>query len=117
MPNLASIVASVNAARRRRTPRMVRVEQDGTTTLTVVFDREMDQTQTDALIRTCDSVNGVVDWTGGTWSDGRTFVSTTSNSVTTFTGTRRAVYLSGSLRATGRYRVDLRDRCDRVEDA
>ena len=97
---------------------MVRVDQDGTTTLTVVFDRKMDQTQTNALIRTCDPVNGVVDWTGGTWSsDGRTFVSTTSNFVTTFTGTRRAIYLSGSLRAKGRYRLDLGDRCDRVEDA
>jgi hypothetical protein len=101
---------------KHQTPYMDWVEQDGLSSLTVVFNREMDRTKTDAMFRTCDIVNGVVDWTGGTWIDGRTFVSTNSNPVMAFNGTRRAIYLSGTLRAKGRYRVNLRTRCDCVED-
>lgn len=117
MPTSPRDVALFNAAKRRRTPRIARVVQDGTTSLTVIFDRSMDETKTTSLIRTCGAVNGVVDWTDGTWSDDRTFVSTSSSVVDGFAGTRRAIYLSGDLRAKGRFTVDNRERCDRVEDA
>lgn len=118
MPSTPRDVALFNAAKRRRTPRIARVVQDGTTSITVTFDRPMDQTKDTSLIRTCDEVDGVVDWTDGTWSDDRTFVSTSSDVVDgSFAGTRRAIYLSGDLRAKGRFPVDNRERCDRVEDA
>lgn len=105
------------ASKRRRTPRIDRVVQDGTATITVTFSRPMDTTKTTSLIRTCDETNGVVDWTDGSWSDDRTFTSDSSSVQDTFTGTRRAIYMSGNLRARGRFRVSNYEQCARVEDA
>lgn len=65
---------AANNTKRHRTPRIVRVVQDGTASLSVTFDRPMDKNFETFVIRTVDSVNGVVDWDAGSpgWSsDGR----------------------------------------------
>jgi hypothetical protein len=117
MPTPAQNRAARIAAKRRRTPRIERVVQDGTTSISVTFDRPMDGNFDTATIRTCDPTNGVVDWTNGSWADERTWESSTSNVVTTYTGSRFAVYLSGDLRASARFPLSNGERCDRVEEA
>lgn len=111
---------AANNTKRHRTPRIVRVVQDGTASLSVTFDRPMDKNFETFVIRTVDSVNGVVDWDAGSpgWSsDGRTYETDSSSVVDpSYTGPRFATYLSGDLRAKGRYPLLNYERCERVED-
>ncbi len=109
-----------NNTKRHRTPRIVRVQQDGSDVLVVTFDRPMDKQFELLTIRTVDTVNGIVDWSAGEtgWSnDGRTYTTDAGSVVNpSYTGPRFAVYLSGNLRAQGRYPLLNGERCERVEN-
>jgi hypothetical protein len=120
MPTPAQNRAAQIAAKRRRTPRILRVVQDGSTSISVTFDRPMDENFDRAVIRTFDEVNVGLEWTNGSWTDARTWESSTSSVVpdlNEYEGPRFAVYMSGDLRASARFPVSNGERCDRVEDA
>lgn len=118
MSLLSAIVATLTANARRRKPSIVLYIQDQDTGVQVQFDRTMDELQDTCLFRTCDETYGVLEWSDATWVDERRLNLSSSTVIDpVFVGARRVIYMSGDIRAQGRYRLPVRERCDRVEDA
>lgn len=118
MPLTPSLFRSwIRARDRLRTPRIHRVVQTGTTIVVVEFDRDMDQVNTEAVVRTFDTTNGVVEWSGFSWVNSRAMASLTSSVITaSFSGQNHGTYISGDIAAVGRrYFVPNYERSDRLE--
>lgn len=129
MATPATIVALLNAARRRRTPRLVRVEADVAPdgSLQVTFDRPMDavpagggmSTDVRAVFRLFDGVNGDIitygEDPGNEWTDDRTLSLAESDRSSGYVGPTYCVYLGGNIKALGRFFLDNRSRTDAVE--
>lgn len=121
MPNLPSIVASLNAARRRRTPRInnahVFVEAGPAGYLHLHFDRPMDTTKTTAVFHYCDPDDGkVYEFTDFTWEDDRTANSTTIAEVGPYTGPHVVVFIRGDFRAKARFPLPVHSRTENLTE-
>lgn len=112
--------AKINADR-HRTPRIVRVLSDGGGNIRVQFDRKMDQRfPANVSMKLFDGDSGTFwEFTGNwTWFDEYNLSTDDVTNTGSYTGPTFLVVLNpGNVRAQGRYVLQNRERCERVEPA